>query len=70
MIDVDVVLVLPAIPVQPLPEVPLVVVQPDANERDPEIGGTLDVITGKDSQAVMSRNSAHRPPETEFQSVR
>ncbi len=64
VIDVEVVLVLPAVPVQPLPEVPLVVVQPDPDQRDPEIGGALDVIAGEDPQAA--RVNRQRLVQAEF----
>ena len=52
VIDVDVVLVLPAVAIEPLPEVALVVVQADADERNAEIRGALDVIAGEDAEAA------------------
>ena len=39
VIDVEVVLVLPAVAIEALPEVALVVVEADADERDAEVGG-------------------------------
>ena len=52
LVDVDVVLVLPAVAVEPLPEVALVVVEPDADERNAEVGGALDVIAGQNAEAA------------------
>ena len=52
MIDVDVVLVLPAVAIEALPEVALVVVQADADERNAEVRGALDVIAGQDAEAA------------------
>ena len=51
-IDIDVVFLLVALVVEPLPEVRLVVVEPDAHQRDAEIGGALDVIARQDAQAA------------------
>ncbi len=52
VIDVDVVLVLPAVAIEPLPEVALVVVEADADERDAEVRRALDVIAGEDAEAA------------------
>ena len=52
VIDVEVVLVLPAVAVEPLPEVALVVVEADADERDAEVGRALDVVAGEDAEAA------------------
>ena len=52
MIDVDVVLVLPAVEIEPLPEVALIVVQADADERNAEIRRTLDVVPGQNAEAA------------------
>ena len=52
VIDVEVVLVLPAVAIEPLPEVALVVVQADADERDAEVRRALDVIAGEDAEAA------------------
>ena len=51
-VDVEVVLVLPAVDVEPLPEVALVVIQPDANQRNAEIGRALQMIAGEDAEAA------------------
>ena len=52
VIDVDVVLLLPAVAIEPLPEVALVVVETDADERDAEIRRALDVIASEDAEAA------------------
>ena len=52
MIDVDVVLVLPAVAVEPLPEIALVVVEADADERNAEVRRALDVVAGEDAEAA------------------
>ena len=52
MIDVDVVLVLPAVAIEALAEVALVVVEADADERNAEVRGALDVIAGQDAEAA------------------
>ena len=52
VIDVDVVLVLPAVAIEPLPEVALVVVQADADERNAEVRRALDVVAGEDAEAA------------------
>ena len=52
MIDVDVLLALPAVAVEPLPEVALVVVQADADERDAEVGRALEMVAGQDAEAA------------------
>src|SRR5688572_3780406 len=52
MVDVEVVLLLPAGDVDPLPEIPLVVIETDTNERYAEIGGALDVVPGEDSKTA------------------
>ncbi len=52
VVDVEVVLVLPAVAVQPLPEISLVVIEPDADERNAEVRGALDVIAGKNAEAA------------------
>ncbi len=49
-VDVEVVLVLSPVEVQPLLEVSLVVIEPDADERDAEVRGALDVIAGENSE--------------------
>ncbi len=43
---------LPALAIEALPEVALVVVEPDADERDAEIRCALDVIAGQDAEAA------------------
>ena len=52
MIDVDVFLVLPAVAIEALPEVALVVVEADADERDAEIRRALEVIASQDAEAA------------------
>ena len=47
-----VVLELPAVGRQALGEVPGPVEQPDADQRDAEVGGGLEVVTGEDAQAA------------------
>ena len=49
-VDVDVVLLLPAVGVEPLTKVALVVIEPDAHERNAEIGRALQVIAGEDAE--------------------
>ena len=51
-VDVVVLLVLAAVGVEPLPEVALVVVEADANQRHAEIGRRLDVIAREDAEAA------------------
>ena len=55
---------LPAIPIQPLPEIPLAVEKPHPDQRNVEVGSTLDVIAGEDSQAA--RINGDRFMQTEF----
>ena len=43
---------LPAVDVEPLAEVALVVIQPDAHQRDAEIRGALQMIAGEDAEAA------------------
>ena len=64
VIDVDVVLLLPAVGVEALPEVALVVVQADADERDAEVGRALHVVAGQDPEAA--RIDRHRLVQSEF----
>ena len=52
VIDVDVVLLLPTVEIEPLAEIPLVVAQSDADQRDVEIGSALDVIARQDAQSA------------------
>ncbi len=52
VIDVDVVLVLPPVAIEALPEIALVVVQADADERDAEIRRALDVIAREDAETA------------------
>ena len=63
---------LPAVDVEPLPEIALVVVEADADERDAEVGRALDVVAGQDAeaagvdrqrlvQAELGREVGHRP---------
>src|SRR5439155_13513801 len=50
-------ILLPAVSIEPLPEISLVVVQTDADERDAEIRRALDVIAGEDAEtARVDRN--------------
>ena len=51
-VDVEVVLVLPAVEIEALLEVALVVVEADADERDAEIRRALDVIAGQNAEAA------------------
>jgi hypothetical protein len=44
--------VLPAVAVQTLLEVALVVIEPDADQGDPEIRGAFDVIAGKNPETT------------------
>ena len=71
-VDVEVFLVLPAVAVEALREIALVVVQTDADERNPEVGRALDVIAGEDAEAAgvdrqrlvqpeLRREIRHRP---------
>ena len=72
VVDVDVLLALPGVVIEPLPEVALVVVEADADERDPEVGGALEMVAGEDAeparvdrnrlvQAELRREVRHRP---------
>ncbi len=47
-----VVLLLPAVGRQRLPEVAVAVEQADADDRHPEVGGRLQVVTGQDAEAA------------------
>ncbi len=48
---------LPAVAVEPLPEVALVVVETDADQRNAEVGRALDVVAGEDAEAArVNRN--------------
>jgi hypothetical protein len=51
-VDVEIVLLLITVLVEPLFEIALVVIQTNANERDAEIGCGLDVIAGQNAQAA------------------
>ena len=51
-VGVEVFLVLPALLVEALAEVALVVEQADADERNAEIGGALDVVAGEHAEAA------------------
>ena len=68
----QVLFLLPAVAVEPLPEVSLTVKQPDADQRNVQIGGALDVIAGQNAQAAginreglvqaeLRREIRHRP---------
>ena len=52
VVDVDVVLVLPALAIEPLPEVALVVIEADADQRHAEVRRALDVVAGEDAEAA------------------
>ena len=52
VVHVDVFLVLAAVVREPLPEIALVVVETDADERNPQVGGRLHVIAGEDAEAA------------------
>src|SRR5207248_4384987 len=45
-------LLLPAVHVQVLPEVPLAVHQADADERQAEVASALEVVAGEDAEAA------------------
>ena len=47
-----VVLLLPAGGVEPLPEIALAIEQADADERDAQVGGALDVVAGQHAEAA------------------
>ncbi len=49
-VDVDVVLLLPAVGIEPLTKISLVVIETDTHERDAEIGRALEVIAGQDAE--------------------
>ena len=51
-VGVEVLFLLPAVDVEPLPEVALAVEQADADQRDAEIGRALDVVAGEHAQAA------------------
>jgi hypothetical protein len=51
-IGLEILLALPAVAIQALAEISLAIKQADANERDAEIGGALDVIAGQNSEAA------------------
>ena len=52
MIGVDVLLLLPEVAVETLPEIPLVVEQADADERNAEIGRALEMIARQDPETA------------------
>ena len=51
-VGVDVFFLLPAVLVEALPEVALLVKQAHADQRDAEVGRALDVVAGQDAQAA------------------
>lgn len=63
-VEVDVVLLLPAVMVQPLVEIALLVEEADPDEGDAEVGGALEVVAGQDAQA--SRVHRQRLVQAEF----
>src|ERR1700674_2577802 len=50
-IGLEILFVLPAIAIEALAEISLTIKQAHANQRDPEIGGALDVIAGQNSKS-------------------
>ena len=68
--DVDVVLLLPAVGVQALVEVALVVEQPDADQRHAQVRGALEVVAGQDAQAARVDGHATRQAELGRKKVR
>ena len=63
-VGLEVFFLLPSVPIQPLAEISLAVEQPDTDQRNVEIGSTLDVIAGEDSQAA--RINGDRLMQTKF----
>ena len=51
-VGLEVLFVLPAVLVEALAEVALAVEEADADERDAEVGGALDVVAGEDAEAA------------------
>ena len=51
-VGVEVLFVLPAVVVEALAEVALVVEQADADERDAQVAGALDVVAGEHAEAA------------------
>ncbi len=51
-VHVDVVLVLPSVAIEPLPEVSLVVIEADPDERDAEVRCALEVVPGEHAEAA------------------
>lgn len=56
-------LLLPAVPRQGLPEVPVPVEQPDTDERNPQVTGRLQMIAGQDAEAAGVLGQRGRDPE-------
>jgi hypothetical protein len=52
VLDPDVFLGLPAVRIEPLAEVALVIEQPDPDKRNAKVGCALDVIAGEDAEAA------------------
>ena len=51
-VEDGVVLLLPAVPGQGLAEVAVPVEQPDADQRDAEVAGRLEMVAGEDAEAA------------------
>lgn len=51
-VEQRVALLLPAVPVEGLAEVAVPVEEPDADDRDPEVAGGLEVVAGEDAEAA------------------
>ena len=51
-IEIGVALLLPALDVEDLPEVPVLVEEADADERDAEIGRRLEMVAGEDTETA------------------
>ena len=51
-IGLEILLALPAVAIEALAEISLAIKQAHANQRDPEIGGALDVIAGQNSKSA------------------
>ena len=51
-VHVEIVFLLPTVDIEPLAEISLVVIQPDADQRNAQIRGTVDMIAGQDTQTA------------------
>ena len=51
-VGLQVFFLLPAVAIQPLPEISLAIKQADADQRNVQVGSALDMVAGKNAQAA------------------